>query len=379
MIHLQARYEPVRWLGSGGMAEITLARRYFEEGVSTLVTLKRMLPEHVGDHDMRLMFLDEARLQAELAHPHITRALGFEIIDDAPVLVLEWIDGANLRDLLAGARDAGSRPLSPRAVLTIGVALAEALTYAHELVGEAGEPLDIVHRDVNPSNALIGYNGAVKLADFGIARAESHAHVTRTGVLKGTLGYMAPEQLERGAAIDFRTDLYSLGVTLHEMALGVLPFPDLDEIAAAAHPARAGYRLGDRLRAYPPSLTTLLESCLAAIPADRPRSTRELTQALRDVCTELGGPLTMTELGGLARTLVPPGELTVVAPNAPAEMAARFDRSVAAETEAGTEAPPSDVDVRSRSAKRPPALIGLGLVVLVVLIALGAYLLGRAL
>jgi serine/threonine-protein kinase len=216
-------YEIVGPLARGGMAEVWLAR-WSRMGAERLVVIKRLLPWLADDADLRAMFAEEIRLCAALDHPGIVRTYDVGEWEGLPFLVLEYIDGAALDQLLA---DDG--PFAPAEAVTVAVAVAEALAYAH-----ARSPV-VVHRDVSPSNVLVDRDGRVRLADFGIAKVEGRAR-TMAGTLKGKLAYMAPEQVragETGPAVD----QYALGLVLFELLTGEGALPggsDAEIISAAA-------------------------------------------------------------------------------------------------------------------------------------------------
>ncbi|MGB0680866.1 MAG: serine/threonine protein kinase, partial [Polyangiales bacterium] len=217
-------YRIVRKLAAGGMAEIFLAKQRGLEGVERSVVLKRILPEHHNDEEFVTMFLDEARLLAALAHPNIAQTFDLGRQGLSYYLVMEYVRGPTLWKVLRRAAKTGGRGLPEREALSIVLGVAEALAYVHERHDEFGRPLNIVHRDLNPANVILSYDGAVKLIDFGIAKAASKVHQTRTEVVKGTYGYIAPEQLNQASQVDHRTDVYALGVLMYEVCVGRHPF-----------------------------------------------------------------------------------------------------------------------------------------------------------
>jgi serine/threonine-protein kinase len=216
-------------IGRGGMAEILLARRPSESGAE-LVVLKRLLPEDAEDPAILRMFLDEARLALRLLHPSIVRALGVGIHEERHVLVLEFLEGQTLQSLLRRAAESG-RKLPLEVVVPLFADVLDGLHYAHEITDDMGRPLNVVHRDVSPHNLFVTTEGAVKLLDFGIAKTAMQENRTRTGLLKGKVAYMAPEQ-GLGARIDRRADVWSLGVTLWEALTGTRLFKADNEAAS---------------------------------------------------------------------------------------------------------------------------------------------------
>src|SRR5690606_31303432 len=212
-----AEFEVVRRLGMGGMAEVFLAKKRGAQGTYKLLVLKRILPEHMSSRRFRVMFAEEAQLATRLNHPNIVQVYDFQDYgDDGQLLSMEYVDGPDLRALSRAANNQGKK-ISPHVAAYIVGEVAKGLHYAHERKDERGEPLDIVHRDVSPQNVILSYDGAVKVADFGIASANLFRE--ESGVLKGKTGYMSPEQA-RAEKVDRRTDIYSMGVVLHELLTG---------------------------------------------------------------------------------------------------------------------------------------------------------------
>ncbi len=198
------------------MAEVYLGRSRGAEGTQKLVVLKRVLPTHNQSSRMRTMFVDEARLSMRLNHPNIVQVFDFQESPEGFLLCMEFVEGLDLGRLISAARAKGGR-LPPWVGAYIVMEAGRGLHCAHERKGEDHSPLEIVHRDVSPQNILISYEGAVKVADFGIATAK--ILTDETGVLKGKFAYMSPEQA-RGEQVDRRTDIYALGIVLHEILTG---------------------------------------------------------------------------------------------------------------------------------------------------------------
>src|SRR5262249_32929790 len=200
--------------GAGGMAEVFLAKKRGAEGTFKILVVKRILPTHGGARRFRSMFVEEAQLAARLNHPHVGQ--GYEVFDGGgagQLLAMEHVEGCDLGRLMSSAKSKGTR-IPPWVGAWIIAESAKGPHYAHEKKDEAGQRLEIVHRDVSPQNILLSYEGAVKIADFGIASAK--LFVEEQGVLKGKFGYMSPEQA-RGERVDRRSDLYALGVILWEI------------------------------------------------------------------------------------------------------------------------------------------------------------------
>jgi serine/threonine protein kinase len=210
------RFELLERRGTGGMGEVWRASMQGPRGFAQEVVLKRIRRLHTDDDGFVAMLAAEARICARLNHPGLVRVFEFGEVDGEPYLAMELVDGWNLAEVLWACTRA-HRPAPVELVCHVGAQVAEALAYAHDLRDEAGRPLGLVHRDVNPANVMVTRHGSVKLLDFGVhtLRERIPEERTRAGVLKGTLGYMSPEQT-RGEPVDARSDLFSLGVVLHE-------------------------------------------------------------------------------------------------------------------------------------------------------------------
>jgi serine/threonine protein kinase/tetratricopeptide (TPR) repeat protein len=199
------------------MAEVFLAKKLGAEGTYKILVLKRILPIHGGSRRFRAMFIEEARLATRLNHPNVVQVYELEDCgDEGLLLAMEYVEGCDLGRLMAAAKAKNTR-IPPWVGAWVIAEAAKGLHYAHERKDEAGQPLEIVHRDVSPQNILLSFEGGVKIADFGIASARVLAE--EQGVLKGKFGYMSPEQA-RGEAVDRRSDLYALGVILWEILTG---------------------------------------------------------------------------------------------------------------------------------------------------------------
>jgi eukaryotic-like serine/threonine-protein kinase len=208
-------YELIQRLATGGMAEVYLARRAGPHGFQKLVAVKRILPQLARDLDFVAMFVDEARMCARLAHPNIVQVFDFGEHEEELYMAMEYVDGTTGARLIRAAASAGEE-LPLEVSLHVAHSILRGLEYAHAAKDDHGRPLHLVHRDVSPGNVLIDRSGAVKLTDFGIARAAEFERRTDAGQLKGKLGYMSPEQVV-GKELDGRSDLFTLGIVLAEM------------------------------------------------------------------------------------------------------------------------------------------------------------------
>ena len=301
--HRLGRYELIRRLAVGGMAEIYLARvpGVGIEGFEKLVVIKRILPQHALDPELLRMFLDEARLSATLTHPHVTEVYDVGADGEAPFFAMEYVHGANLRQMLR--RTANGAPLPLNHAVAIVAAAAAGLHYAHEKLGPGGEPLNIVHRDVSPSNVLISYDGAVKVSDFGIAKWTFQRTQTQEGALKGKFAYMSPEQC-RGQPIDRRSDVFALGTLLYELTTGEAPFgaaTDFEILTQIISGAPAPPAWPDR--EYPAALAAIVMRALAREPGDRYPTAQAFQLELEAFGRAERLPVSTAALGAFMQTL----------------------------------------------------------------------------
>jgi serine/threonine protein kinase len=212
------RYGPYQLLervAVGGMAEVFKAKRTGVEGFEKIVAVKRILPHLSENQEFVGMFVDEAKMVAGLSHPNIVQIFDLGRIEKTYYIAMEYVNGRDLRTIMRRGRERGLR-LPIDLALRIGRAVAAALDYAHRRRDDRGRAIGIVHRDVSPQNILISFEGDVKLADFGIAKAATKAADSDRGSLRGKINYMSPEQAW-GRPIDQRSDLFSLGIVLYEM------------------------------------------------------------------------------------------------------------------------------------------------------------------
>nr|HEX4314042.1 serine/threonine-protein kinase [Kofleriaceae bacterium] len=276
------KYEIVRKIATGGMAEIYLSRARGTAGFEKLVVLKRILPHLASDPSFVQMFLDEARLAATLQHPNIADVYDVGDADGAYFFTMEFVHGQDVRTIRLAERARGQRvPLA--IALSIVHGTLAALDYAHDRRGPDGAPIGLVHRDVSSSNVLVSYDGAIKLVDFGIARANSGQHKTRTGTLKGKIPYMSPEQA-RGQAMDRRSDLFSLGVVLYELTVGRRPFRGDSDFAILEKIVHVGATPPSQVvQGYPAELEAIVMTLLARDPAQRYATGEDAMHALEQV------------------------------------------------------------------------------------------------
>jgi len=275
-------YELVRELGHGGMAEVFLARASGPHGFEKLVVLKKILPQFAAMPKYVRLFLDEAKLAACLDHPNIAQVHHFGMVDGNYCFVMEYVHGRDLRTVLHSTKQAFPIEHAVR----IARDIAAALHYAHERRGPDGAPMHIVHRDVSPSNIQISYDGTVKLLDFGIAKARTSTIQTRTGILKGKSGYLAPEQARR-KPVDRRADVFALGIVLWEMVTGQHLFDVHDDLHATEQMLTEDPRPPSSLRrGCPRELDAIILRALSREPEGRQQTARELQIELEELARE---------------------------------------------------------------------------------------------
>ncbi|XXF77040.1 protein kinase [Myxococcaceae bacterium GXIMD 01537] len=280
------RYRLSARIATGGMAEVYLGRRIEEDGArGPSVAVKRLLPHLVTDRRIVQMFLNEARITEQIRHPNVVQILELGMQGNEPFIAMELLEGRSFAEVRQEAAERGQRvPLG----ITLRV-LADAcrgLDAAHRSVDEAGRPLRIVHRDFTPDNIHVGVNGAVKVIDFGIAKADSLGSGTEPGTLKGKFFYMSPEMIV-GRPVDHRADLFAAGVMLYEQLCGRRPFTGLSTEEVLARIAEGRPRSP---RSFDPSVPEALDFiCLTALHRE-PEARFESLEAFIDAIESVGGP-----------------------------------------------------------------------------------------
>jgi hypothetical protein len=279
------RYQVLRRLAVGGMAELFLARQSGIESFEKLVVVKRILPQYAEDAHFIQMFLDEARLSATFSHPNIAQVYDIGQADGQYFYAMEFVHGEDLRAILSAAGRRGS-PVSLAQAIAIVAGVAAGLHAAHEKRGQDGGPLGVVHRDVSPANVLVSFDGCIKIVDFGIAKATSRAPRTSTGTIKGKACYMAPEQC-LGQAVDRRTDVFAAGILLYELTTGMRPFDGDSELAVMqAVVSTAAAPPSQRVPGYPSDLETVVMRALRRLPEERYPTAKDLQLALEELARE---------------------------------------------------------------------------------------------
>ncbi|HEX7843871.1 MAG TPA: serine/threonine-protein kinase, partial [Kofleriaceae bacterium] len=295
-------YQVLAKLATGGMAEIFLARGEGVAGVERYCVLKRILRERASDVEFVQMFLDEARLAAQLQHPNIAQVYDIGKLGDSYFFTMEYVHGETVRALLHRAQ--GLRRMLPiPCVLTIVAGTAAGLHHAHDRIGHDGRALGIVHRDVTPSNLMVSYEGGVKVVDFGVAKAADRTQETRSGTVKGKISYLSPEQC-RGKRVDRRSDLFSLGICFWEMLTTERlyrrgsDFENMNAIVTEPTPPPSARR-----PEVPPEVDELVLRLLAKDPDDRFQTADEVVEAVEAVAARTGSVLSPSALGRFVREL----------------------------------------------------------------------------
>jgi serine/threonine-protein kinase len=280
MAEPRQRYHVIKKLDTGGMAEIYLGEMHAVEGFKRRVVIKRVLPRLTKNERFVQMFLDEARLSLALVHTNIVQVFDVGRADETYFIVMEHVDGANLRSILESLKRQ-KRQMTIEMAVFITAETLKGLAYAHDRTDpETGRPLGIVHRDISPPNTLISRQGEVKLVDFGLAKAANQVQDTDPGVVKGKFSYLAPETA-LGGDVDGRSDLYGVALVMFEMLtgrrlfLGETDMQTLEQVKQGRVPPLAPIRAE-----VTPDLEQLLLKGLAKDPRDRYQDAHEFGDAL---------------------------------------------------------------------------------------------------
>jgi serine/threonine-protein kinase len=374
------RYELLYPLGVGGMAEIFKARALGPAGYARDVVIKRILPAHGDDLDFIRMFEAEANILGRLHHPNVVEVYDFGTDGGLPFLALEYVDGPSLSRVLRTLR-AANRKMPPAIAAFIGREVSRALDYVHNLEDANGARLDVIHRDVTPSNIVLAATGGVKLLDFGVATFRTAGQVSKSGTVKGKPAYLAPEQLE-GKPLDGRVDLFALGIVMHEMlSLQHLFAGDSDlgtvkKLMEMEIPSPAAKRDD-----VPPALEEIVMRALERDRRRRYANAAEMSLALDDFV--VASKLHVEEVVAFVRGIDRPSRITSLRPVAAPAAIARKVRARRAEIEGtASEQVPTvrerGVLLRVRntaraiaSAPRAALLLGVALIVLGLGTALG--------
>ena len=299
MLTQLGRYQIDDLLARGGMGEVYKARIVGAHGFERPIVIKVIRTELISDERIALMFVDEARIAAGLHHRNIVQIIDFDLFDGGAFIACEHVDGCDLHDLLTHLRAPPRYDIACAIIAELGTGL----DAAHEQTDDAGAPLHLVHRDVSPSNVLLGVHGEVKIADFGVAKARSRSYHTVSGTIKGKAPYMAPEQI-LGEPLDRRADVFSLGVLLFELTTRTRLFSAhantnaMKQILAGeiADPA-------ERRPGYPSELATIVRRALERDPSHRYQTARALVDDLDALAARKRWSSSRQAIGDLVRMI----------------------------------------------------------------------------
>jgi serine/threonine-protein kinase len=298
MTESQQRYRVVEKLESGGMAEVFRAESEGLQGFRKQVAIKRVLPHLSSKKKFISMFLDEARLSAQLSHSNCVQVFDIGVGDNAFFIVMEFVDGANLKAIIEHIKKSG-RDFPVEAAVYIGLELTKGLAYAHELTDNNGTPLHIVHRDMSPPNVLITKNGEIKIVDFGLAKANSQLEKSEPGIIKGKFSYLSPEAA-MGQEVDLRTDVFAVGIILWELLagqrlfLGDTDFQTVKKVQGAVVPPISGIN-----KKVPLELEKIINKSLARDPQQRYMTARDLGMDLSKFMFKFGVPVSTFDIASL--------------------------------------------------------------------------------
>jgi len=267
------------------MAELFRAKLTGVQGFEKLIAIKKILPNLSEEENLVTSFIDEAKLAALLHHENIVQIYDFGSTDNEYFIAMEFLFGKDLRTIRKHAKNRDV-PLSVENVLHIVSRICAGLDYSHNLKDLQGQPLNIIHRDINPQNILVTYEGQVKIIDYGIAKAASHNNKTRENLIKGKLAYMSPEQAN-GQAIDHRSDIFSTGIILYELLVVRRMFKGetmhVLSLVRDAHYDPPEEVIPD----LPAKLNEILHRALAKDPADRYQSAGDMLADLEEFAFEI--------------------------------------------------------------------------------------------
>ena len=291
------RYRIERLIAQGGMAEVYRADQELAAGIFRPAALKVIRVEYSESPDFREMFLDEARVACTLSHPNIVHIYEVGETDGRLFMAMELVTGETLATIARTLRERDER-LSDEALFAVGISTCSALAAVHALKTEDGH-VNLVHRDVSPHNLLLASDGTLKLIDFGIAKAVTNRNLTNPGVTKGKAGYFSPEQA-MGKALDGRSDLFSLGVTLYKLASGKTPFDQYKTHHERNSALVRGQwtKLEEVTPGLPRGIYEVVGKAMALKPHDRYADAREMREALEKAAFAAGIPVRQDALFG---------------------------------------------------------------------------------
>jgi serine/threonine-protein kinase len=296
------RYHLLDRIAFGGMAEIYRAKTFDAHGQPHLVAVKRVLAHLAEDDDFIQMLVDEAKIASVLRNQNIARVYEFARAHGEYFIAMEHVDGKDMRTVLERCRTK-KKPIPPEHAAYVAAEVGSALHAAHSAVDSRGRPLRIIHRDVSPSNIICSYAGEVKLCDFGIAKATLSRVTTKTGVIKGKVKYMSPEQA-LGRKLDHRSDVFSLGSCLYEMLTRLPPFTATNEMDLLIKVRDAKYRpISELTPGIPPELEQIADKCLTRSRANRYQTAAEAEGDLRAFLRKFMPNYSRSHLGRFIRKM----------------------------------------------------------------------------
>ena len=299
----EQKYKILEKLDSGGMAEIYRGEVESIQGFKKQVAIKRILPHLTKNQKFVAMFLDEARLSLHLNHANVVQVFDIGVADNTYFIVMEYVDGTNLKAIFEIIEARGYPIPVAQGVYTL-IEVLKALSYAHELVDDAGRSLGVVHRDVSPPNVLISKRGEVKLVDFGLAKAVGQLEQTDPGIVKGKFSYLSPEAAT-GSHVDARADIFAAGILLFEALTGRRLFLGETDLHTVELVRRAEIpSLMELNTQVPPALEQVVYRALSRDPAHRFQTAREMGDALAHVLFAHNMKVTNFDIGGLVNEML---------------------------------------------------------------------------
>jgi tRNA A-37 threonylcarbamoyl transferase component Bud32 len=302
MAQQQQRYKVLEKIASGGMAEVFRAESAGLEGFKKTVAIKRVLP-HLSEKKQFIgMFLDEARVSAQLSHSNCVQVFDIGVGDNTYFIVMEYVDGADLKGLIEHRKKTGT-PFPVEEACLICVRICEGLSYAHELTDNNGESLHIVHRDMSPPNVLITRFGEVKIVDFGLAKANSQLEKSEPGIIKGKFSYLSPEAAQ-GLPVDAKTDIFAVGIILWELLAGRRLFMGETDLETVRMVQQAKV---PSIRQINPKVSGELERvlmrALAGDPAARYQTARDFGRDLNNMLFHAGRAVSSFDIAQLVEPI----------------------------------------------------------------------------
>ena len=313
----QPRYQVIERIDAGGMAEVFKARSTSLHGLSKVVAIKRVLPNLTKNERFVRMFLDEAKVSLFLNHTNVVQVFDLGIADGTYFIVMEYIDGTNLKNFMEEHRTHHHQIPIEQAVY-VATEICKGLSHAHQKVDAQGQDLDIVHRDISPPNVLLSREGEVKITDFGLAKAKSQVEHTDPGVVKGKFGYLSPEAAH-GEDIDERTDIFAVGIVLWEMLTGQRLFQGKTDFDTLQQVRRARVEPVSQQRSeIPPQLDQILQRALAPDLSQRYATAEQLGRDLASFLFAFGRPVSAFDIANQVQQIM---RLVPSKPKAPQDTA----------------------------------------------------------